>query len=151
MLIAVARGLSPGLLQADCAAAAYRAALSSAITPARRWGALLGLQGILAAQGKIAEASALLDSEASLALGGNALHLVLAVAGYADSARAAEVARRYGIRYETLPTANLWALGLWHAGERDVGRLEEIVDVVAGRAARQGSATPVWHARPGAG
>jgi hypothetical protein len=141
LLILIARSLAPGLYQPDCARAAYRAIFASKrATPNQRWGALLGLQGILAAQGRRSEIQGLLDSEQALMLGSEVLHLVLGAAGLGDTARAAEVAQRLGTAYHSEITPNLWALGLWESWRRDTLRLKAIVQVLASRQ-REGGRT----------
>lgn len=131
----VGHDLTGGGYQLECARAAYRAAFEdTAASSSDRWGALLGLQGVLAAQTRWDELRDVLDSEDALKLSSEVLYLVLGSAGHPVKERAAGVGRRLGGR----STPVLWALGLWRASERDPAALESIVDTLAARADTSG-------------
>ena len=108
-------------------AAVLQADTGTADGETRRWYALVGLQGILLAQGRFAEAAVQLDSAIAQGLGGTSLYLLDAplVPPFGD--RALDVARKdaieYGLSYQQCPYAErLWTLGLWeaHAGNTDI-------------------------------
>ncbi len=113
-ILSAARAFSVGGKQTRCAERAFRAAFESDSSNAsERWGALLGLQGLLAAGGRYAEVQRLLDSERALGLGSEVLYLVLAAAGHPLEARAGVVAAGAARGYSSLRVPNLWAHGLW--------------------------------------
>jgi tRNA A-37 threonylcarbamoyl transferase component Bud32/tetratricopeptide (TPR) repeat protein len=134
-LLAIGRDLSAGGYQARCAGAALAAAFEAdSASSSTRWGALLGLQGHLAAEGRYAELQKLLESEAALRVGGAVLYLVLAAAGHPLRDAAASVANRFGDEYASWSTPNLWALGQWESSQGDTARLGRIVAAMDERA-----------------
>jgi serine/threonine-protein kinase len=126
LILAAAKSLSGGGAQTDCAEAGFRALLAAA--PARfHWGAILGLQGVLAAQGRRSEVIALVDSVSS---SGNLPQVIMAyvidaMAGMDLEAQANGVAafgrERWGDEYlGTRNSGTLWLFGSWHAHKGDV-------------------------------
>ena len=141
-----------GLHQPDCARAAWDAILTYDTTspPSRvsfRWGALLGMQSVLLAQGRYREVEGLLEADTvfDAKLHGQ-LYILDAIAG-ADAGidlRATAAASRLREAYRTAPkdmsSLTLWYLGIWEA-HRGRGRAAEarvIGDTLAARAARSG-------------
>ncbi len=129
-----AKSLSAGAMQYRCSEDAFRALLQSpSATSGMRWGAVLGLQGILVATGRGASALTLLDSVIASGNGlARSLHVLYALAGAPmdEEATALEsfAARVFGQRYERLTgPLSLWILGVWHAHNGDA----ELVDTIA--------------------
>ncbi len=116
----------------SCALAAFTAVLQGDTATdgwgeGRRWSALVGQQTILLAQGRIAEATAQLDSAIARGLGGSSLYLLAAPLVPLLRDRATDVARHdaavFGDNYRNCPYGSrLWTLGLWeaHAGRPHV-------------------------------
>jgi tetratricopeptide (TPR) repeat protein len=116
----------------SCALAAFTAVLQAdtatdAWGEARRWSALVGLESILLAQGRVAEATAQLDSAIARGLGGSSLYLLAAplvpLLGDRATAIARHDAAEFGENYRNCPYGTrLWILGLWeaHAGRPEV-------------------------------
>jgi hypothetical protein len=91
-----------------------------------RWGALLGLQSALVAEGRLADVRALLDAPAAAEVGGPVLYLIDATAAPGLDDRAAAVARDFGSEYSTMGGPVLWALGIWAAHRGDTLGLSAI-------------------------
>lgn len=121
VVMLAAKGMSGGGAQPGCAEDGFRSLLGAgqASVP-YRWAAVVGLFGLLAAQGRPAEAAALLTAEASAGLP-QALYLsvfgVLAGAPMQQQAIEMEAAARsrYGNDYATASPHVHWLLGVWHA------------------------------------
>lgn len=127
----VAKPLSVGAAQADCASAGFLAVFSSDTAPANlRWGALLGLQGLLAAADKLEQLRTLLDSDEARELAGSTLYLPIEAAGVRLKGSAAAVANRLGRDYQRMSVPVLWALGVWVAGRGDSVTLAQITNSV---------------------
>jgi protein kinase-like protein len=135
MVLSASRLLSVGARQGACAEAGFRSLLESeGVAAEQEWGALLGLQGLLTAQGRLDDLEHLVDSEVSRRLWGRVLYLVVAASGAGLDRRAAEVAREVGTAYETLGSAMLWALGGWAAHRGAVRELEGIAAALRAKA-----------------
>ncbi len=131
-LLAAGNMLKGAGSQLPCALQAFTAVLqgdtaTDAWGVARRWTALIGLQSILLAQGRVAEAAAQIDSGIARGLGGSSLYLLGAPLVPLLGDRATDVARhdsiQFGSNYRNCPySTRLWILGLWeaHAGRPDV-------------------------------
>jgi serine/threonine-protein kinase len=124
-----AKSLSAAGAQPLCAAEGFRA-LYDAPQVTARWGAVMGLQGLLIATDKPQDAAAFLDAaiadgERSAAV----LYVINALAGAPFQNRAADVDELvrsiYGDRYEGALLATQWLLGVWHAslGRPEVAQL----------------------------
>jgi tetratricopeptide (TPR) repeat protein len=86
-----------------------------------RWGAFLGLQGLLAAEGRITELRALIESAVGSGLGlANQLYLLDALAGVKVEREAEQVAKELTkkLNKDTYPFS-LWLLGAWRARHGD--------------------------------
>jgi hypothetical protein len=127
-LLAAGNMLKGGGSQIDCARRAFTAVLEDDTVAgewgdARRWSALIGLQGIQLAQGRATEVTGRIDSAIARGLGGSSLYLV--DAPLAPSCRIERgtwlggTKIQFGEHFVRCPYPNrLWALGLWadHAG-----------------------------------
>jgi tetratricopeptide (TPR) repeat protein len=128
LLLQVSIALSASGRQIECARVGLKAAFAAErATASERWGALLGLQGILAVQGRVREITSLLESEIGLGMGSDVLYLVLGAAGAPVRDQATKVAWRHGKIRPALGTPNLWALGLWYARERNTTALATVL------------------------
>ena len=139
-LLHAAQQLSVGAAQPSCAEGAFRAILGGGGDAGYRWAALMGLQGLLAAQDRTAELIALLDSAVdagrSQALW---LYVVDAAAGVAVASKAArmeDVARaRFGATYVGASPQVVWLLGIWHGrlgNVEQLSRLHAAMEAAAG-------------------
>jgi hypothetical protein len=107
----------------SCALAAFTAVLQGDTATdgwgqGRRWSALIGLETIFLAQGRVAEATAQLDSAIIARGGGSSLYLLAAPLVPSLGDRATDVARddavEFGEHYRNCPYSDrLWVLGLW--------------------------------------
>ncbi|MBI3983060.1 MAG: protein kinase [Gemmatimonadetes bacterium] len=145
-LLSGAKALSVSGAQPTCGEAAFRAILAGD-SAAYRWGALLGLNGLMAAQGRTAEVTSLLDSAitagTSQALW---LYVLNAAAGLPVRARAAAMEafarQRYGDAYQGAGPHTAWLLGIWHAGFGSIEALARLHRDLENRAATTGSRLP---------
>jgi tetratricopeptide (TPR) repeat protein len=135
-----AKSLSVSGRQHRCAEGAFRALLNAEIDLAERFGAVLGLQGILVATGRGSTALSLLDSLISAGdRRARSLHVLYTLAGAPMDAEAAELAAfatgAFGQQYERLTsTLNLWVLGVWHVYQSEaekVGTIAAALDDIA--------------------
>ncbi len=127
LVITAAHLLSVGGAQPACAAAAYRAVLDAKTSDAeRQWGAVLGLQSLLTAQGRVEENRRLLDSKTGEAVGGPVLYLMMTTIDTAYNDRAAAVARQFGTGYAAMGAPVLWALATYAASTDDTTALTRI-------------------------
>ncbi len=104
-----------------CAEDGFRAVLENHQAPIGvRWGGFLGLQGVLAAEGRTSELRSLMDTASGLDPSAAQLYLLDALAGVDVGADASAVAERLGLQRnaETRPFT-LWLLGSWHARNGD--------------------------------
>jgi tRNA A-37 threonylcarbamoyl transferase component Bud32 len=130
--VLAAAGASTG-----CAEAGFRALFTSTAAPTSpRWGAVLGLQGLLTARGKLGQVRALLDSAVATGLpAANGLYVVHAVQGDGMDDRAGGVIASLAGDYGGMSAARLWYHGVWeaHRGNREAVRA--VVAALARRAA----------------
>ena len=140
-LLEAARTQAVALAQPACAEAGFRTLLAASDSvPALagvRWGALLGLQALYAAERRTAELKALLKTEYD-----RGFHIVLeldlvdAAAGAGTDSAALDAISRLP-HLDTLdrwPANRLWDRGLWAFHARDAATLDSIVTVLAARA-----------------
>jgi tetratricopeptide (TPR) repeat protein len=119
-----------------CAEAAYRAVRASpASSVEERWGALLGLQSVLLATGRVDEVRPLLDGDAA----GQWLYLIDAAAGYAceDRARAVTDANVRDFRSFAPPT--VWLYGQWAARQDSAALVRDIAEFATATADSTGT------------
>jgi hypothetical protein len=113
-----ARMLTGGAAFPGCAEDGLRAVFENdSASMGHRWGAFLGLQGILAAEGRTTELRSLVDSAVAAGLElATQLYLLDALAGVDVGAEAKAVAERLaGERPDQAYDFSLWLLGAWHA------------------------------------
>jgi len=149
-LLSAGNQLKGGGSQLPCALEAFTAVLlgdtaTDAWGEGRRWSALIGLQSILLAQGRVAEAATQIDSGIARGLGGSSLYLLDAPLVPLMRDRAMDIARHdaieFGENYRQCPySSRLWILGLWEA---NAGRPDVVAAIgrdFEARARRGGSA-----------
>ena len=124
-----ARGANPA-----CARAGFRSVLSAS-REEHRWGALLGLQGLLAAMGRDDEVDSLLTWAEAADLPGRLLYLLDAAAGTGFQRQAAAAATQLGQKFDSISSVGLWFLGEWEARQGSLPNLVSIADVMTRRAA----------------
>lgn len=133
LVLQAGQQLTVGGWQPACAEAAFRDVLGrSDATRDERWGAILGLQGLLVAEGREAELDSLLQE--ALASGEGSVRFVILLDAFAgvgldERARAvdAEAAGMWGPDYATTGPLTLWALALWNTHEGDLPTARTLV------------------------
>jgi len=129
----VARALAVGGLHTTCAVDGFETLLAvPTADPGTRWGALMGLQGVLLAKGRYDDALALLDSaQAAGSRGVFSLYVINALAGapFEHKAREAEeIARRLtGEFYTTAQLPTKWLLSSWNS---QIGRFSTVEGII---------------------
>lgn len=133
-----AQTLAAGGRQAACAATAWRAVLAEpSVSAASRWGALVGLFGLLLAENRLDSARALIESEPASAGDVGYLHILGATVGSTFEAAAAGTAARLRTVWRAggLETASgLWFLGVWAATRGGAAEAFRIADSLGARA-----------------
>jgi hypothetical protein len=123
-----------------CAQAAFRQVLAAEpVGSGNQWGALVGLQSMLLAEGRTSELVDLLDGAVAQGTG-QALGLyVLDATLEADlGPRAGEFIDQLGRDYRNRSTPTLWLIGSWAAATARVEQLSEVARVLDERAATSG-------------
>ena len=143
-VLAVALGL--GASNPACARAGFETVLASP-SVAHHWGALLGLQSLLAAMGRVAAVDSLLESAQRAGLPGHGLYLLDAAAGAGFETQARKLATERGNEYEAMPGPNLWLLGVWEARFGRPQHLMKLREVAERRAAASGARSDSLFAR----
>jgi hypothetical protein len=138
--------LGAGGANPACARAGYQAVLGTSDV-ANRWGALLGLQALLAAAGEASALDSLLGRAEGLGLPGRLLYLLDAAAGTGFEKEATAVSAQRGRQYDSMPGPNLWLLGEWEARRGNLENLTAIAKVAARRAATSKDRTDSLFAR----
>jgi serine/threonine-protein kinase len=133
-LLEAAKTLSTGATYPRCAEDGFRAVLAGDPPSNRAWGAVLGLNGVMAAEGRYAELEALIDSAASaISAGARLLYVTDALAGapFASQADALDglVKSIYGDSYDGAQSATLFVLGTWHASRGSEGRITQVRNI----------------------
>ncbi len=121
LVLDAAVGFAAGGAYPTCAEEAFRAAYSD---EAASWGALLGLQSLMLAQGRLAEAEALLDSALTRGIrGAYSLYLFDSPmsARFDEGSQEAEQLARdpSGVGYVGSAPTTPWLIGLWLAQRGD--------------------------------
>jgi hypothetical protein len=146
--------LAVGGAQLPCSAAGYSAirtfetramADTSPVVDARRWTALVGLHGVLLAQGRDSMAVAIVDSSIAAGEGGTALLLVGAplspVIARSAAAVVGQLEARWGPRCAQCTSAErIWQLAIAKAHAGDGPALAEMAERAAARARASGTA-----------
>ena len=118
VVLPVARMLSVGGLQLECAEAAYQALWHAPDSANPDWGRVFGLASVLAARGKAAELTEKLTSEVAAGMGGQYLLLLASAAGVSVHEKADSIAQEYLGRRAKDPTTT-WLVGEWAATQGD--------------------------------
>lgn len=127
-VLAAGKLLAVGASQPACGEAAFRAILNAdSMLLEQRWAALVGLQSLLIAVGRVEEVPALLASERVSDLPGMMLCLVDAATGNGCEVEARAQAEKLGHAYSQLDVPRLWLLGEWRAAVADTASLRAIV------------------------
>jgi hypothetical protein len=130
-----------------CAEDGFRAVRASRGAPiGERWGAFLGLQGLLAAEGRTSELRALVDSAAAgLDPSASQLYLLDALAGVDVGRDASALAARMGAQpTDQVRPFTLWLLGAWRARNGDRAGTDSLRRALA---ARPAAAPDPWEDR----
>ena len=143
--LGAAKSLAVGGYQLPCAEQAFRSVLAVGADSSRfHWGAVFGLQSVLAAQQRSSEVVALVDSvvnEGPLAVM-MTMYLTDAMAGLPVETQAARVAEfgrsRWGDRYAGLDqrvqlTWLQWLFGVWHTQQGDQATAAELREALIRR------------------
>ena len=148
-----AQSLAVAGAQLPCAAAAYTAirvhetpamAAKDPVVDTRRWTALVGLQGVLLAEGFAEQAGLHVDSAVARGEGGHSVMLIDGALSPAFEARAARAMRKYeeqwGPRCERCTSNDrLWQLGVWAGRQRDTASLRALSAALKTRADSTGA------------
>lgn len=148
-LMVAAKMLAVGGAFPGCAEDGLRAVfVDREVSPGYRWGAFLGLQGVLAAEGRTTELTALVDSAVAHGLDlASHLYLLDALAGVDVESQAATAAERVsGEGTDTLPLFSLWLLAEWRARSGDRAGTEALRSTLAARSRRTGDPTGARYA-----
>lgn len=140
-VLSAAKLLAGGGAYPGCAEEGFRVVFDdSSVSLGDRWGGFLGLQGILAAEGRISELRAVIDSAVARGLSlATYLYVLDALGGVNVSANAAPIAAR--IRADPkAPPYGLWLAGEWHAQTGNLASTKLIRDSLAAMAARNPAA-----------
>jgi tRNA A-37 threonylcarbamoyl transferase component Bud32/tetratricopeptide (TPR) repeat protein len=148
-VLAAANSLKGGGAQLPCAARAFESIVrndtaSNPEAQGRQWNALIGLQSVLLAQGRVQEATAQVDASIARGGGGTSLFLQDAPVTPQLAERARTVAlhdeAQFGPNYAgcRFPT-RLWQLGLWEAYAGRPAVVTAIARDLAARAQKSGS------------
>ena len=139
-VLAAAKLLAGGGAYPGCAEDGFHAVFDdSTATLGDRWGALLGLQGVLAAEGRTSELRGAIDSAIARGLElADRLYLLDALAEVDVAAEATPVAAR--ARMDQKAPSFMWLAGEWHARLGDRAGTMSARDALAALAARDSSA-----------
>jgi tetratricopeptide (TPR) repeat protein len=144
-VLEAAKSSAGGLARVECAEPGLRALLAlnpdDPSTGADRWGALLVLQGILLAQGRLADARAILN--AAYTRGTSAvlrIYIVASSQGAGTDSGAAFAVRAVLGKWPlpSVPTPVLWDVGIWAWHSGNLARLDSIVGILRARLPRGG-------------
>ena len=136
-VVAAGKSLAMTEGRASCAGAAFRAVLASSTAQlTHRWGAVMGLQNLLVAQGEAGEARAVIEAAISSGMSGAiGLYVLDALAGTSlDQSREADLIARLGEDYGTMSTLTLWWRGQWDARAGNAGAVRAVAAELARRA-----------------
>ncbi|HZE94635.1 MAG TPA: serine/threonine-protein kinase [Gemmatimonadales bacterium] len=125
-----------------CAEEGFRALLADTLIPMNyRWGALVGLQSVFAAQNRLRELRAVIDSSVKSGVEfANRFYLLDGLAGVNVGDRASAVAADYerAIPSRSVPPSVMWLLGAWRAASGSIVKAESLQRALAHEAARLG-------------
>ncbi len=139
-VLQAAKALSAAAAFPECAADGFRAVLAAdGSTPVLRWGALMGAQSLLIAQGRATAAGALIDSAVAAGMPeAKGLYVLDAVAGAPMDRQAAAVVAELAGPYPTMSSVRLWYHGIWQAHRGGTESLDSILRALERNAARLG-------------
>lgn len=120
---------------ADCAEDGYRAILASATAENYAWGAVVGLQSLLVAQGRTEELKEFLAQDEVAAIGGAYLYPLDAAAGADVAAEAEALAASVSIDLDERSAHYLWVAGEAAALSGDTARLAGVFRTLSRRVA----------------
>lgn len=123
---------------ADCAEDGYRAVLEPGAADNYRWGAVVGLQSLLVARGRIDELKTFLGRDDIVEIGGSYLYPLDAWADPRVIPEAALQAAALGTAFDSLQTEHLWVAGEAAALVNDATRLTGILGALRARAGGEG-------------
>jgi eukaryotic-like serine/threonine-protein kinase len=143
--------------QLPCALAAYTAirlhetpamAAADPVVDSRRFAALVGLQGVLIAEGLVEQAATHVDSAIARGEGGQSLMLIEGAFTPAFESRAGQTVRQYEEQWgprcaRCTSNDRIWQLGVWAGRQGDTASLRVLSDVLATRADSTGAAPRV--------
>jgi tetratricopeptide (TPR) repeat protein len=139
-VLAAAKLLAAGGAYPACAEDGFRAVFDHATSLSDRWGAFLGVQGVLAAEGRTSELKEAVKAAVGAGLDLAPLVYVLDdLAGVDVGPEAARLAASIPADPKAVASA-LWFSGEWHAAQGDSVAVRSIRDLLAARAARDPSA-----------
>jgi tetratricopeptide (TPR) repeat protein len=130
-VLQVAHSLSAAGSLNDCAERGFRAVFANQDLPDWHWGAVLGLNGVLASERRYSEIPKLIDSALAQGLSqAPVLYFVDVLAGAPLDSQAGATAirwrKQYGVQYQGISIATRWLLAAWHAHERDTSGLRQV-------------------------
>jgi TolB-like protein len=146
-MLFAARGLAVAASHPECAAAGFESVLGlPEASPGQRWSALMGLQGVLAAQGRVGDVVALLDSAvASGTTQAMWLYALDAEAGLPVHKKSADLEamarQRFGEAYAGASPYVLWMMALHHARVGDIARVSALQREIEKRVTEPGART----------
>ena len=140
-VVSSAKLLAGGAAQADCAIAAFRTLLEAeGVSVNSRWASLLGIETLLAATGRSAEARDVVTWKGTAGLPVGMIFLLVASASSGFEREAGVVADSMSTEYDRLSAPRLWAAGTWEAKRKNVSRVRSIATVLRRQADTQGRA-----------
>jgi hypothetical protein len=137
-VLEVAQALSSRGANPACGLKGFQAVLTSSHVESH-WGALLGLQSLLAALGQVTALDSLLEKAQQAGLPGRGLYLLDGAAARGFERQASGVAHERGRNYGEMPGPNLWLLAEWEARFGTVEALDGIGEVLERRRASPGT------------
>jgi hypothetical protein len=131
-LAQAARAFSAGGANLPCAEGGFRAAYASGSAALNtRWGALLGLEYLLIAEGRNRDAEELLNSALSGGIrAARVLYAVGTTAGVPMDSLAVSVAREWGVAYAGMSLPRVWHQSLWAVRVKDTLALRAMTDAI---------------------
>jgi tetratricopeptide (TPR) repeat protein len=143
-VLQAARALAVGGAQLDCAERGFRSLFAAPALDEMRWGAFLGLHGVIMARRRYHEITSLVDAAVAAGQGrAPVMYFVDVFAGAPVEAKAAETdsawRRLYGPHYEGVSATSRWLIIAWLAHQRDTTSLTALRQAGLGDSA----ATPI--------
>jgi len=147
-----AQEFAVGGLQTECGRAAWAALLEHDTTTDdsgynRRFWALVGLQSLLAAEGRRDDVVQLLEADTNYAYMAGDLYILDAAAGADLETEGREAAEQLELSDGALRLTNLWLLGLWEAHLGRASSTRAIADTLAQMASETGGRIQALMAR----